>query len=136
MAQHCVYLPKNPAGDEFRHSTIGIEEISPLYEDIKGKLASANGANNNDKVFYGLKHYFASKLRLNDGRLLLRDVKKIKGLKEWFESTTKKLDDKANDYDDLCFYGMKIKDIIKECENLFSAECGCALWCIAGRREA
>ena len=80
--------------------TAGMDELITLYEDIKQKLASTMGANSNEKKFYGkLKHYFARKLQ-NDG-LLLADIERIKELKEIFESTNQKM-----------------KDIIKECENL------------------
>lgn len=115
--------PNNPAGEDPEEGNwttnlvwVGMDELSPLYEEIKGKLANAKGANSDEKTFYGhLKHYLARKINRNDGCLLLSDYENIKTLKERFESTIEKLDNKGNDYDDICMYGGFIKGILKDC---------------------
>jgi len=90
-------------------------ELGNLYNIIKRKLA-ASSKSRDEKKFYGhLKKYFSRKIRHGD-LLSLSDVNKIKIFISRFESNIKLLDDRGNDWDDICVYGGFIKHIVKECE--------------------
>ena len=105
----------DPGGDT---QVGGMNELSLLHKEIKGKLATAKGSNSNEEIFYGhLKRYFGRAMR-DDGSLSPAHVAKIKELKERFESYIKDLNDEDNDDDDMRIYQGFIKGITKECESL------------------
>mmetsp|Transcript_23427 Transcript_23427/g.50741 ORF Transcript_23427/g.50741 Transcript_23427/m.50741 type:complete len:760 (+) Transcript_23427:181-2460(+) len=92
--------------------TVGEEEVRPLYDAIKAKMAKKG---RNERIFYDhLKSYVVKQSMQNDGRLLILEVNKIKSFMDRFESETKKLDDEENDYLDRCLSQSFIKGIISQ----------------------
>mmetsp|Transcript_835 Transcript_835/g.1368 ORF Transcript_835/g.1368 Transcript_835/m.1368 type:complete len:147 (+) Transcript_835:1-441(+) len=91
-----------------------LEQLGLLYNAIKQKLTKSK--TRDEKTFYGLlKSHFGRKMR--DGCLLSHsDVSKIKKMVYRFESNMELLNDRGNDYDDICVYGGFIKYIINECK--------------------
>ena len=95
--------------------TIGLPEYRYLWNRMRDSFANAKSQE--EKIFYGhLKRYVSNQSDQNNGRVLFSDVEKVNDLMDKFETTIKELDNKKNDYDDICLYRGCIKGLIGEAE--------------------
>lgn len=105
----------NPKPEESASEFVGTKASAALFTDIKASLS--NMRRKSDRAFYNhLRQYVGKNLKIHKGWLFCADVDKVKEFIEEFKAFMHDLDDRYNDYQDICAYEGMIKGVIAECE--------------------